>query len=387
MLPLPNAYRPIDSPVPERLFPLVVYVCTECFLVQVVGVETTEGIFGHYAYFSSFAETCLASARSYSSAVVERLSLGPDSLVIEAGSNDGYLLQYFRDGGVPVLGIEPAANVAAVARERGIPTLTRPFGVATAKELVASGKRADLLIVNNVLAHVPDLHDFVGGLSIAVADHGTISIEFPHVMQLLQDTLFDTIYHEHFSYLSLLTVQRVLAAHHLQVVDVEEIATHGGSLRLFVMRAGLAASSKAVAAAEERERTFGLNSMETYRRFADAVAERRSALRDFFHEARSSGKRVAGYGAPAKASTLLNYCDISEELLEYTVDRNHHKQGRFVPGTRIPILPPEHLTQTRPDYILILPWNLREEIVAQMSHVRQWGARFVVPLPRMEVIE
>jgi SAM-dependent methyltransferase len=383
MLPLSNAYvHPERLLEPELFYPLVVYVCERCFLVQVAAFETPEHLFSDYAYFSSYSDAWLAHARDYSIAIRERLGLGAQSQVIEIASNDGYLLQYFRDAGIPVLGIEPAANVGAVAREKGIETWTKFFGTATASEIAG---RADLLIANNVLAHVPDLNDFVEGLRIALAPRGTITIEFPHLLQMVRFSQFDTIYHEHYSYLSLLTVQRVLAAHGLDAVDVEELPTHGGSLRVYARHAG-AAVAAAVGALLEKERGFGLDRIETYRQFADGVRACKRALLQFLIAARDDGKRVAGYGAPAKASTLLNYCGARTDFIDYTVDRSPHKQGLYLPGTRIPIFGPEKIAETQPDYVLVLAWNLRDEIMSQMAHIRGWGGRFVIPIPRAEVV-
>jgi SAM-dependent methyltransferase len=383
VLPLSNAYvHPDHLPEPELFYPLVAYVCERCFLVQVAAVETPEHHFSDYAYFSSYSDEWLAHARKYSIAIRDRLGLGAQSQVIEIASNDGYLLQYFRDAGIPVLGIEPAANVGAVAREKGIETLTKFFGTATASEIAG---RADLLIANNVLAHVPDLNDFVEGMRIALAPRGTITIEFPHLLQIMRFSQFDTIYHEHYSYLSLLTVQRALAAHGLDVVDVEELPTHGGSLRVYARHAGaeVAASVEAIL---DDERGFGLDRIETYRQFADGVRACKRALLQFLIAARADGKRVAGYGAPAKASTLLNYCGARTDFIDYTVDRSPHKQGLYLPGTRIPIFGPEKIAETRPDYVLVLAWNLRDEIMSQMAHIRDWGGRFVIPIPRAEVV-
>jgi SAM-dependent methyltransferase len=380
MLPLPNAY--VRDGEPERRYPLIAYVCDRCFLVQAGEVAAPEAIFGDYAYFSSYSDSWLASARTYARGMQERLRLGAGSQVIEVASNDGYLLQYFREAGIPVLGVEPAENVAAVARAKGIETVTKFFGASTARELP---HRAELLIANNVLAHVPDLNDFVAGLGIALAPAGTLTLEFPHLMQLIRGHQFDTIYHEHVSYLSLLTVREILAAHALRAVDVEELPTHGGSLRVFVRHHG--EPSQAVEELIERERAAGLDSIHTYRQFAGRVQETKDSLRAFIADAKRRGKRIAGYGAPAKASTLLNYCGIGAEAIDYTVDRNPHKQGRLVPGTRIPIHAPEKLAETRPDYVLVLPWNLRDEILAQLAYVRAWGGRFVIPVPRVEVIE
>jgi SAM-dependent methyltransferase len=383
VLPLSNAYvHPERLLEPELFYPLVAYVCGRCWLVQIAAVETPEHIFRDYAYFSSYSDAALAHARAYATAIRERLGLDAKSQVIEIASNDGYLLQYFRDAGIQVLGIEPAANVAAVARENGIETWTKFFGTATANEFAG---RADLLIANNVLAHVPDLNDFVEGMRIALAPAGTITIEFPHLLQMMRFSQFDTIYHEHYSYFSLLTVQRVLANHRLDVVDVEELPTHGGSLRVYARHAGaeVAASVEAIL---DAERTFGLDRIETYRHFAAGVRACKRALLQFLIAARDDGKRVAGYGAPAKASTLLNYCGARTDFIDYTVDRSPHKQGLYLPGTRIPIFAPEKIAETRPDYVLVLAWNLRDEIMRQMAHIREWGGRFVIPIPRAEVV-
>jgi SAM-dependent methyltransferase len=384
VLPLSNAYvRPDRLLEPEPFYPLVAYVCGRCFLVQVAAVETPEHHFSDYVYFSSYSDEWLAHARKYAMAIRERLALGAQSQVIEIASNDGYLLQYFLEADIPVLGIEPAANIGAVAREKGIETWTKFFGVATAREIAG---RADLLIANNVLAHVPDMNDFVEGMRIALAPRGTVTIEFPHLLQIMRGYQFDTIYHEHYSYLSLLTVQRVLAAHGLVVVDVEEFPTHGGSLRVYARHAGAEVASSVEAILAD-ERSFGLDRIETYRQFADGVRACKRALLQFLIAARDEGKRVAGYGAPAKASTLLNYCGVRTDFIDYTVDRSPHKQGLYLPGTRIPIFGPEKIAETRPDYVLILAWNLRDEIMSQMAHIRTWGGRFVIPIPRVEVVD
>ena len=388
MCPLSNAYvRAEDLRGPERFYPLVAYVCEECLLVQVQEVETRENIFGDYAYFASYSDSWLAHARAYCEQMRQRLGLGARSQVIEIASNDGYLLQYFREMGIPALGIEPAANVAAVAQQKGIETLVTFFGVEAARELAAAGRRADLLLGNNVLAHVPDINDFVGGMPLVLAPRGTITMEFPHLMRLMQETQFDTIYHEHFSYLSLLVVQRIFARHGMAIVDVDELPTHGGSLRIYAQHAAAAQSSPRVAALLDRERAFGLDRLEAYTRFADQVRQTKRALLEFLVRAKSEGKSIVGYGAPAKGNTLLNYCGVRTDFLDYTVDRSPHKQGLFLPGTRIPIRAPEAIAETRPDYVLILPWNLRDEIVEQMAHVRSWGGRFVVPIPRVEIID
>jgi SAM-dependent methyltransferase len=383
VLPLSNAYvRPDRLLEPELFYPLLAYVCAACFLVQVAAVETPEHHFSDYVYFSSYSDEWLAHARKYATHIRERLSLGAASQVVEIASNDGYLLQYFREAGIPVLGIEPAANIGTVAREKGIETWTKFFGTATANEIAG---RADLLIANNVLAHVPDLNDFVEGMRIALAPGGTITIEFPHLLQIMRFSQFDTIYHEHYSYLSLLTVRRVLAAHGLDVVDVEELPTHGGSLRVYARHAG-AAVAQSVEAILDDERRFRLDRIETYRAFADGVRACKRALLQFLIAARDAGKKVAGYGAPAKASTLLNYCGARTDFIDYTVDRSPHKQGLYLPGTRIPIFGPAKIAETRPDFVLILPWNLRDEIMSQMAHIRDWGGRFVIPIPRVEVL-
>jgi SAM-dependent methyltransferase len=386
--PLANRYLRADQlSAMEPTYPLHAYVCGECFLVQLEAFETPEAIFSDYAYFSSYSESWLAHASRFAQAAAARLSLGAGSLVMEVASNDGYLLQYFRERGVPVLGIEPAANVAEHAVRKGVPTVVRFFGAGLARELAAEGRRADLLVANNVLAHVPDLNDFVAGLALALKPEGALSIEFPHLLNLIALSQFDTIYHEHFSYFSFAAAERVLAAHDLRAFDVETLPTHGGSLRLWACRrrAGRTQSA-AVARLRAVEAAAGLGRLETYRGFeAQARAVKRRLLA-FLVEAREAGKRVAGYGAAAKGNTLLNYCGVRGDLLDYVVDRSPHKQGHFLPGTRIPVLAPEHVSETRPDYLLILPWNLRDEIVAQMAHIRAWGGRFVVPVPRLEVL-
>ena len=383
MSPLSNAYLTREQLARmERFYPLAAYVCARCFLVQLPEYESPEAIFGDYAYFSSYSESWLAHAKAYCEAMRARLGLDERSLVIEIASNDGYLLQYFADAGVPVLGIEPAANVAAVAREKGIETRVEFFGVETARALP---RKADLLLGNNVLAHVPDLNDFVAGMKIALGDGGTITMEFPHLLRLIEGNQFDTIYHEHFSYFSLLTVRQVFAKHGLAIVDVEELPTHGGSLRIYARHEGDV--HERVDALEARERAFGLDRLEAYARFNEQVRATKRALLDFLVRAKNEGKSVVGYGAPAKGNTLLNYCGIREDFVDYTVDRSPHKQGLFLPGTHIPIFGPERIAETKPDYVLILPWNLRDEITQQMAHVREWGGKFVVPIPRVEVLD
>jgi hypothetical protein len=388
MSPLSNSYlKAEDLDRMEPFYPLTAYVCESCFLVQLPAVETPEAIFSDYAYFSSFSDSWLQHAKTYCEKMTEQFRLGPSSQVIEIASNDGYLLQYFKQAGIPALGIEPAANVAEAAREKGIDTRVAFFGTASAKSLVREGVRPDLLLGNNVLAHVPDLNDFVAGLKILLALRGTITMEFPHLMQLMLHNQFDTIYHEHFSYFSFTTVRRVFAAHGLELFDVEELPTHGGSLRIYGRHAAeLEAVSSTVEQLVEREREFGLGSMSTYSRFAEAVRATKRRLLSFLITARENGKLVVGYGAPAKGNTLLNYCGIRTDLIAFTVDRSPHKQERFLPGTRIPIYAPSKIAEAKPDYILILPWNLRREIMEQMKHVREWGCEFVVPIPTVEVV-
>ncbi len=387
-MPLANSYiEPAAASQPERRFPLHAFVCGACFLVQLPAHESPQEIFSDYAYFSSYSDTWLEHARAYCAAMVERFDIGENARVVEVASNDGYLLQFFKERGIPVLGIEPAANVAEVAESKGIPTMVRFFGVPTAKRLAERGKQADLLIANNVLAHVPDINDFVAGLRQALRPSGVLTIEFPHLLNLLAQTQFDTIYHEHYSYLSLTTTERILEAHGLKVFDVEELPTHGGSLRLLACRED---SGRAVTTNPRRiraaERKAGLERLETYRRFDAQAQTVRRDLRDFLAGIKRSGKSVAGYGAPAKGNTLLNYCGIGPELLPYTVDVSPHKQGRLLPGSRIPVLDPGVIAERKPDYVLILPWNIREEIVDKMKAIGDWGGRFVVPIPEVKVL-
>ncbi|MGQ0512023.1 MAG: methyltransferase domain-containing protein [Betaproteobacteria bacterium] len=374
----------------EPFYPLRAFACGVCRLVQVEQFEAPAAIFSDdYAYFSSYSDSWLAHCSHYAEAVRARLDLGPRSLVVELASNDGYLLQYFRDAGIPVLGIEPAGNVAAAARAKGIPTLGEFFGEACGRRLAAEGRRADLLIGNNVLAHVPEPNDFVAGMRALLAPRGTITLEFPHLLRLVAGTQFDTIYHEHFSYFSLATAERLLASHGLAAYDVEELPTHGGSLRLYACHDGACAAQSSLARLRDDEARAGLADPETYAAFARRVREVRESLLGFLRDAKAAGKRVVGYGAPAKANTLLNYCGIraADGLIDYVVDRNPHKQGRFLPGSRLPVHAPERIRETRPEYVLILPWNLREEIVAQLAWIRDWGGRFVLPVPAAIVLE
>jgi 2-polyprenyl-3-methyl-5-hydroxy-6-metoxy-1,4-benzoquinol methylase len=374
----------------ERFYPLHAWVCEKCFLVQLEEFESAEQIFSEdYAYFSSFSESWLAHAKAYTEMMAKRFALGSSSFVVEIASNDGYLLQYFVQHGVPVLGIEPTANTAAAAERKGVPTLVKFFGVATATELAAKGKKADLILGNNVLAHVPDLNDFVRGMSLLLKPGGVVTMEFPHLLNLMREIQFDTIYHEHFSYLSFVVAERVFAAHGLTLFDVDEIPTHGGSLRIYARHAANTALSVSAKVAElrAREQAAGLERADTYRSFAAQVRATKRSLLKFLIAAKEQGKSVVGYGAAAKGNTLLNYCGVRSDLVEYVVDRSPQKQGRFLPGVHIPVFAPEKIAQTRPDYVLILPWNLKDEIAAQMAGIRAWGGRFVVPIPETRVLD
>ena len=388
MSPLSNAYLKLDTiNKAEKFYPLHTYVCDNCFLVQLEEFETPDHIFSDYAYFSSYSETWLRHAENYTELMTQRFSLNANSQVIEIASNDGYLLQYFQKQNIPVLGIEPAANVAKVAEEKGIPSLVKFFGVSTAKELVAQGKQADLLLGNNVLAHVPNLNDFVAGMKIVLKPDGILTMEFPHVLQLILQNQFDTIYHEHFSYFSFLTVEKVFATHGLTLFDVEELPTHGGSLRIYGQHNdGKKPISDRVSLLKSKEIEAGLDQRSTYLGFGEQVKATKRHLLSFLIDIKNRGKSVVGYGAPAKGNTLLNYCGIRTDLLDYTVDRSPYKQGLFLPGTHITIYHPDKIIETKPDYLLILPWNIKDEIIEQMSHIREWGGKFVVPIPEVEVI-
>lgn len=373
----------------EPFYPLHVQVCDECFLVQLQEYVSPEEIFTDYAYFSSYSTSWLEHAERYTEMAIERFGLGPESLAVELASNDGYLLQYFVKCGVPVLGIEPAKNVAEAAEEKGVRTLTEFFGVDCARKLAGAGTRPDLVVGNNVLAQVPDINDFVEGIRILLGPAGVVTMEFPHLVRLVEGNQFDTIYHEHFSYFSLVTTERIFAAHGLTIFDVDEIPTHGGSLRIYARHADDVARpvTDRVRALAALELELGLEGPEYYAAFSEQVKETKRGLLSFLIEARRSGKSVAGYGAPGKGNTLLNYCGIRTDLLDYTVDRNPHKHGKFLPGTHIPIYDPSRIDETQPDYILILPWNLKDEIIGQLAPARSWGARFVVPIPELTVYE
>ncbi|HZO59453.1 MAG TPA: class I SAM-dependent methyltransferase [Solirubrobacterales bacterium] len=386
MSPLANRYLTADQVnAMEPFFPLHALVCERCFLVQLEEFETPDAIFSDYAYFSSFSTSWLEHCRNYAETAIGRFGLGAGSQVVELASNDGYLLQYFKAQGVPVLGVEPAANVARVAEEeRGIRTVVSFFGRETAGTL-AGELRADLLIGNNVLAHVPDLNDFVAGMKTLLADNGVITMEFPHLMRLVEDRQFDTIYHEHFSYFSFLTVKQVFAAHGLELFDVDELPTHGGSLRIYACHEGAQEPRGSVAELERREEDAGYRNLETYTEFSELVKSEKREILSSLIALKGDGASIVGYGAPAKGNTLLNYCGIGTDFIDYTVDRSPHKQGHFLPGTHIPIRAPEEIDRTRPDVVFILPWNLREEIMDQLSHISDWGGRFLVRSPALEL--
>ena len=385
--PLSNSYLSRERlNQAESFFPLHAYVCAECFLVQLEAFETPDKIFTDYAYFSSFSETWLAHCREYVQKMLKRFSPGPESLVVEVASNDGYLLKYFKDAGVPVLGIDPAQNVAREAERKGIPTLAKFFGVHTAQELKSAGRTADIVIGNNVFAHVPDLNDFTAGLKTILKPNGVITLEFPHLLRLMEEAQFDTIYHEHFSYFSFSTAEEVLRHHGLTVFDVDEIPTHGGSLRLFARHSGAVQIEASVRELKQREGAAGIRDIHSYLNFGEKVRAVKRDLLEFLIGAKRAGKSVIGYGAPAKGNTLLNYCGIRTDFLDYTVDLSPHKQNLFLPGTHIPIYSPDLIKQTHPDYVLILPWNLKTEIMEQHSYIREWGGRFVISIPTLQVI-
>jgi hypothetical protein len=372
----------------EPFYPLHAYLCDACLLVQLQQFVPPEGIFSEYAYFSSYSDSWVEHARRYCELMCHRFGLGADSQVIEIASNDGYLLQHFVARGIPCLGVEPAANVAAAAVRRGVPTEVRFFGRDSARGLATRRPRPDLLIGNNVLAHVPDLNDFVSGLRLLLKRSGVITLEFPHLYRLMQFNQFDTIYHEHFSYFSFIAVERIFAAHELEIFDVEELPTHGGSLRIYAQHAGSGAHplEPRVAALRAQERSDGLDRVDTYQAFGEQVRRTKHALLQFLIQARQAGKRIVAYGAPGKGNTLLNYCGIRTDFIDFTVDRNPYKQGKYTPGTHIPIRAPAELLAARPDYVLILPWNLQEEIMQQLAPIRAWGGQFVVPIPAVRIL-
>ena len=386
--PPSNAFLTAEAlQAPETWFPLKLYTCGRCRLVQVDEVEHHAKLFApDYVYFSSYSRSWLEHAQRYVEMVITRLGLGPNSLVVEVASNDGYLLQHVAARGIPCLGIEPTSGTARVARERGIETIERFFGATLAQELAADRGRADLIVANNVLAHVPDINDFVAGFAGLLADDGVVTVEFPHLLELVTHRQFDTVYHEHFSYLSFLTVCRIFAAHGLRVWDVEALPTHGGSLRVWACREGAAhACSPRVDTMLAREREAGMESAAFYRGFQAAAEEVKDDFLAFLLEQRRAGRSVAAYGAAAKGNTLLNFAGVRRDLLAYVADASPHKQGRYLPGARIPVVDEAHLRRMRPDFVVVLPWNLREEITAQLAYIRDWGGRFVFAVPRLEI--
>jgi SAM-dependent methyltransferase len=388
--PPSNAYLTADTlDAPERYYPLVVMVCDRCWLVQTKDFAEADELFASdYAYFSAFSSSWLLHSERYVDEMIRRFELGRGSHVVEVASNDGYLLQYVRARGIPCLGIEPTASTAAAARRRGVETIEEFFGVSLGARLAAEGRGADLMAANNVLAHVPDINDFLGGFAKLLKAHGVATFEFPHLLKLVTENQFDTIYHEHFSYFSLITIEIMAARHGLRIIDVEELPTHGGSLRVYLAHA---ASTRpvgpAVAELLAREESLGLRRIETYAGFTDRVHATKRNVLAVLIELKNAGKTICGYGAPGKGNTLLNYCGIGTDFLDFTVDRNPYKHGRFTPGMRIPILPVEAIEAARPDYIFILPWNLKTEILRQMRHVETWGAKFIVPIPDVAIID
>ena len=388
--PISNAMRrPEQDGEAEAFYPLRTFVCEVCKLVQIQDVATREAHFhGDYTYFSSFSASWLRHAETYAAMMVERFGLGAESSVFEVASNDGYLLQYFKARGIPVQGIDPAANCAEAAeRERGVPTLVRFFGKDLARELVTEGRGADVIAANNVLAHVPDINDFVGGFKILLRPGGVITLEFPHLLRLIEANYFDTIYHEHYSYLSLLAVERLLARHSLAVFDLEELSTHGGSLRVFAGHVGAHPPASArVEAFRKREADAGLDQLPAYAQFAERVRATKRAFLTLLIGLKNAGMTIAAYGAPAKGNTLLNYCGVGRDFIDYTVDANPHKQGLLLPGTAIPVFPPDHIFETQPDYVLILPWNLKDEIMEQTNAIRSWGGKYILPLPEPVIV-
>lgn len=387
--PPSNAYLTCQTlHAPEKYFPLRVLVCTECWLVQTEDYAGAEELFSaDYAYFSSFSTTWLQHAERYVLDMAQRFTLGAQSLVVEVAANDGYLLQYAKAGGIPCLGIEPTASTANAARAKGIEIVEAFFGIELARELVTAGRQADLTAANNVLAHVPDINDFVGGFAILLKADGVATFEFPHLLNLIQQNQFDTIYHEHYSYLSLTAVKTIFAKNGLTVFDVEELPTHGGSLRVYAQRSdtGRRAPDARVTEMLQREATAGMTTPSFYENFQGRSDKVKNDLLAFLLEARRNGKKVAGYGAAAKGNTLLNYAGVRPDLLPYVVDRNPAKQDKYLPGCRIPVVAEEHLKQDKPDYVVILPWNLRDEVVAQLSYIREWGGQFVTAVPGLKV--
>jgi len=389
MSPLSNAYlKPEQLQQMEPFYPLHAYVCEHCYLVQLQEFQSPENIFSDYAYFSSYSESWLKHAKTYTEYMIERFKFNNSSQIIELASNDGYLLQYFKQQDIPVLGIEPAENVAKIAQAAGIPSVIKFFGIQTAKELVNEGKQADLLLGNNVLAHVPDINDFVGGMKLLLKPDGIITMEFPHLLRLIEQNQFDTIYHEHFSYLSFSTVEKIFAKHGLTLFDVEELTTHGGSLRIFAKHTedNTHPLTHRLKELRQLEIQQGLGDIGTYQIFAESVRETKRKILEFLIQTKQANKTIVAYGAPAKGNTLLNYCGIRDDFIDYTVDISPHKQGLFLPGTHIAIHHPDKIKETKPDYLVILPWNLKDEIIEQMAYIREWGGQFVTLIPHVEVV-
>lgn len=387
--PLSNSYLSQEDLQEKEIFHLLhAKICRECFLVQLPELESPEKIFSNYAYFSSYSDSWLKHSEDYTKNMIQRFSINNHWSVIEIASNDGYLLQYFKERHIPILGIEPANNVADVARAKEIPTESVFFSKEVAEKMRANGQRADLLIANNVLAHVPNLNDFIAGLKILLAPSGILTIEFPHLLRLIEENQFDTIYHEHFSYFSFLTAQKIFEKHNLTLFDVEEIAVHGGSLRIYVKHTENTdqAITPQIAQLISQEKEFGLDKLQTYQQFSKNVSQLKNELLEFITQAKKSGKTIAGYGAPAKGNTLLNYCGISSDYISFTVDRSPHKQGHYLPGTHIPIFHPDKIKEIKPDYLLILPWNIKDEIIEQMAYIKNWHGKFVLPIPTLQVI-
>ncbi|MBK1703177.1 methyltransferase domain-containing protein [Halochromatium glycolicum] len=386
--PLVDAY--VDADALDRMepfFPLHAYVCHQCFLVQLPPAVRPDEMFIDYPYFSSVSTSWLEHARRYADEAIKQFGLGSTSRVKEIASNDGYLLQYFHAAGIPVLGIEPAANVAEIANAKGIPTVSRFFGLTTAEEVRTEHGAADLLIGNNVLAHVPERNDFIAGLKHLLAEDGVLTMEFPHLLRTMQENQFDQVFHEHFSYLSLVTVERMFSAHGLALFDVAELPTHGGSLRIYARHAERSepAATPRLDALRAREQRFGLEDVVTYANFAERPKQVKHGLLTFLLKAKHEGKSVVGYGAAGKAAVLLNFCGIGVDFLDFIADLSPHKQGKYMPGVRIPIEPPEAIDKAKPDYVLILSWNLKDEIMQQLSHIRDWGGQFVLPIPETRI--
>lgn len=386
-MPSANSFLQKNDVKNEKVFPLCVYVCRECYLVQIPEIRTPEELFSNYAYFSSYSDSWLKHSELFADMMIKRFNLKNSSFIIEIASNDGYLLDFFSKHKIPVLGIEPAHNVAEISLKKGIPTMTEFFSTKLANELKEQTK-ADVLIGNNVLAHVPNLNDFVQGMKILLKSDGVISIEFPHLLQLIEQNQFDTIYHEHFSYFSFFVIEQIFRSHGLTIFDVEEISTHGGSLRIFAkhIESNMHEKTSNVEKILQKEKEFGLDKISTYMNFSKRAECVKSELNNFLKQAYDGGKIVVCYGAPAKGNTLLNYCKVNTKHIEYTVDLNQFKQGFFLPGTHLEIKDPSVISHTKPDYVLILPWNIKDEIMKQLSFIKNWGGKFVIPIPEVKVI-